>query len=62
MMLSVGTTIESVVIRGVQQPLPCDARGWDSVKPVDEKPPKPERFFNLRPEYFRDVKRIGIDG
>jgi hypothetical protein len=62
MMLSVGTTIESIVIRGVRQPLPCDARGWDSVRPVDEKPPKPERFFNLRPEYFRDVKRIGIDG
>lgn len=62
LVMKAGTTIESVVIRGVSQPLPCDTREWDSVRPVDQKPPKEERFFNLRPEFFRDLNHIGIDG
>jgi hypothetical protein len=60
--MSAGTTIESVVIRGVTTPLPCSVRSWGDVRPVDEKPPKQDRFFNLKPELFRDVKHIGIDG
>lgn len=59
---SVGTTIESVLVRGVDTPFPCEPQPWSNVRKVDEKPPRPERFVDLRPEYFRDVKRIGIDG
>ena len=58
----VGTTIESIVIRQIGEPFPCDVRSWDEVRVVEEKPPKDQRFFNLRPELFRDVKHIGIDG
>ena len=59
---SVVTTIESVVIRGVTAPFPCEPQPWASVRQVDAKPPRPERFVELRPAFFRDVKRIGIDG
>lgn len=59
---SVGTTIETLVLRGVATPFPADTRGWDAVMPVDEKPPKDQRYFNLRPDLFRDLKHIGIDG
>lgn len=57
-----GTTIECIVIGNVAMPFPCDPQDWGSIKPVDAKPPKEQRYFNLRPELFRDVKRIGIDG
>lgn len=59
---SIGTTIETVVIRGVTAPFPCDPQPWSRVRQVDAKPPRPERFVDLRPEFFRDVKHIGIDG
>ena len=58
----VGTTIESIVVRNVAEPFPCDARPWEEVQVTEEKPAKDQRFFNLRPELFRDVKHIGIDG
>lgn len=59
---AVGTTIETIIVRNVTAPFPCDPQSWEKVLPVDEKPPRPLRFFNLRPELFRNVKRIGIDG
>jgi hypothetical protein len=59
---SVGTTIETIVIRKVKTPFPCVPQQWKTVRGVDEKPPVAERFEDLRPELFRDVKSIGIDG
>ncbi|HXV26767.1 MAG TPA: hypothetical protein VD862_01980 [Candidatus Paceibacterota bacterium] len=59
---SVGGTIESVLIRDVSIPLPCDPVLWDEVRIVDEKPPRPDRFRNLRRELFRNTKFAGIDG
>jgi len=59
---SIGTTIETVLIRGVRERFPCRCGRWDEVSPVDEKPPKSERFHDLEPGLFRDVKSIGIDG
>lgn len=58
----VGTTLETIIIRKVKHPFPCELQTWSSVKIVDEKPPKEKRFFNLRPELFRDLKIIGING
>jgi hypothetical protein len=58
----VGTTIETILIRGVKEQLPCDPVSWSKIKPVDEKPPREERYFNLRKEFFRDLKYTGIDG
>lgn len=57
-----GTTLEIVKITDPSEPFPCDLRKWSSIKAVDAKPPKNERFFNLKPELFRDLKYVGIDG
>jgi hypothetical protein len=57
-----GTTLEIIKITDPTEAFPCDLRKWSSIKPVDEKPPKEERFFNLKRELFRDLKYVGIDG
>ena len=59
---AVGTTIETIVIKDVRTAFPCTCSSWDDVYPVDEKPPKDERFRDLQPALFRNVKAIGIDG
>lgn len=62
LVMRVGTTIESIVIKNVETPLPCDVQSWDTVRAVDQKPPRSERFSGLRTEFFRNVKHAGIDG
>jgi len=57
-----GTTIESIVIRDVRAPFPCQPQKWSSVRPVEAKPPREERYIGLDRSLFRDVKSIGIDG
>lgn len=57
-----GTTIEIIKISDPTEPFPCDLQKWSEIKPVDVKPPKDQRFFNLKPELFRDLKYVGIDG
>lgn len=59
---SVGTTVETIVIRGVKAPFPCKPQSWKTVHSVDVKPPVEARFEDLRSDLFRDVKSIGIDG
>jgi hypothetical protein len=59
---STGTTINTVHINDVSQPLPFDPISWGDTTFVSEKPPKNERYKNLRMEYFRDLGAIGIDG
>lgn len=61
--LSLGTTLESIVIENVQIPFPCSARKWDEIKVVETKPEDiKDRFFDLKKDLFRDLKNIGIDG
>ena len=60
--MAVGTTIETIVLCGVKVPFPCQLLRWQSLRLVDQKPPREERFSHLRPELFRDVKFAGIDG
>lgn len=62
LILRSGTTIETVLVRGVSHPFPATPQRWDSVKATDKKPPEGERFFDLVPDLFRDVKSSGIDG
>lgn len=59
---SVGTTLETIVLSGVKIPFPCDLQTWAAIRIVDAKPPREERFVNLRREFFRDIKTTGIDG
>ncbi|MEK7464377.1 MAG: hypothetical protein AAB617_01215 [Patescibacteria group bacterium] len=62
LVMRIGTTIESIVLKGVDTPLPCETRNWSTIRVVDEKPLKHERFYDLKPELFRNLKRSGIDG
>lgn len=57
-----GTTIEIIKISDPAAPFPCDLQTWKRIQVVDAKPPKDQRFFNLRPDLFRDLKYVGIDG
>lgn len=61
--LNAGTTIQSIVIRNIATPFPCRPMPWDKIKVVDIKPERMEdRYFDLRREFFRDLKSVGIDG
>lgn len=60
--MTTGAPLEVIKVSGVRVPFPCDFDTWRNVKMVTEKPPKGQRFFNLRPEYYRDLKYVGIDG
>lgn len=60
--MRVGTTIESVLVKGVKAPPPCDVRTWSDIKVVNKKPPREKRFYNLQPPLFRNLKWIGVDG
>ncbi len=62
LILRSGTTIETVLVRGVEEPFPATPQRWDVIRAVDEKPIREKRFFGLVPELFRDVKSSGIDG
>lgn len=62
LVMTIGTTLEVVVVSDVRSQFPCTPVSWDQVRPVDSKPPKYERHINLRETLFRDLKFIGIDG
>ncbi|MEA3249531.1 MAG: hypothetical protein U9Q03_04195 [Patescibacteria group bacterium] len=62
LMLRSGTTIETVVVYGIERPFPASVQKWDSIRMVETKPPKDERFFDLKPGLFRDLKSVGVDG
>lgn len=60
-----GSTINAVLIRGVEIAFPCSMHGWEDTKviPLSEKPEQmADRYFDLRPELFRNLKYLGIDG
>jgi len=57
-----GGTTMVVGIEGVHIPFPCDLHDWEEIRVVNSKPPLEERYFNLRPDRFRDLKKFGIDG
>ncbi|MBI2108667.1 MAG: hypothetical protein HYT93_00595 [Parcubacteria group bacterium] len=59
---AMGATVEAIMFYDVEVPFPCESRDWEDIRPVDTKPPKEERYFDLKPEFFRDLKSIGIDG
>lgn len=58
----IGSTTTMAAIEGVKIPFPCTLHDWKMIKPVDEKPPKEERYFDLKPELFRRLEYVGIDG
>ncbi len=60
--MAANKSVLSIVIRGVETPVPFSVHSWKDVKLVDEKPPKDQRFFDLQPHLFRDMKMMGIDG
>lgn len=58
----VGGTLAAIGIRKVGAPFPCDVHHHREIAMVDAKPPMEQRYFNLKPELFRDLKAVGIDG
>lgn len=62
LMRSAGKTVESIILRKVEMPCPFVPRRWPDIVIVDEKPPREERYWSLRPELFRDLKFMGVDG
>jgi len=60
--MRIGTTVEIIKVCFPKSPFPCDFGHWKNVRLVGAKPPKEERFYGLKPELFRDLKYVGIDG
>lgn len=60
--VNMGAELPTIAIEGVTAPFPCDTHEWERVRAVDAKPPKEERFFNLKEDLFRDLHYVGIDG
>jgi len=58
----IGGVTPIIGIEGVKAAFPCSLHDWKKIKPVDEKPPVGERYFDLKEELFRDLKYVGIDG
>jgi len=59
---SAGTTICSIHISGVAEPLPFDPISWGEVRLFKEKPSIDRCYVNLKRVYFRDLSYVGIDG
>lgn len=59
---AIGTTIESITLRGIETPPPCTFQSWENVTVVEKKPPREERFKDLNTFYFRNLGWAGIDG
>lgn len=62
LVMTVGTTLESIVIHGVKADFPCTPQRWSKITISEQKPPREERFFNLQPSLFRNLEGVGIDG
>ncbi|MBI1957224.1 MAG: hypothetical protein HYS44_02095 [Candidatus Niyogibacteria bacterium] len=58
-----GATIQAILIKNIGAAFPCAGREWKDIRFADEKPEKLEdRYFELNPDLFRDLKSLGIDG
>ncbi len=62
LVMTVGTTLESIIVHGVNVDFPCTPQRWSKINIVGQKPPREERFFNLRVDLFRNLEGVGIDG
>lgn len=60
--MSIGTTLECILIEDISVPFPCALRQWNEISIVEEKPPLEQRYFDLKIEFFRELKDLGIDG
>lgn len=61
----IGSTINSIIVRGVTVPFPCGLHPWEDIQVISlsEKPKDINlRYFELNKELFRDLKYFGIDG
>ena len=62
LVMRIGTTLEAIIVSGVGADFPCQPQSWKLVTVVDAKPSREQRYFNLRPELFRNLEGVGIDG
>ena len=59
---SADTTMNYVIVRNVQVPLPFQPMNWDYAEQVSCRPDISNRYVNLRMDLFRDLSTVGIDG
>ena len=59
---SAGSAIKVIQISKVGARLPFEPISWRDIKSVDEKPDIGQRYVDLKPELFRDLSVVGIDG
>lgn len=60
--MGAGATANYVCIRKKKNDLPFTPHNWNEIRVVKEKPPKEERYFDLKKENFRLLDYVGIDG
>lgn len=61
----IGHTLNAIIIDKVKTPFPCSFHSWDEIEIISLKnKPKniKERYFDINPDLFRDLKYLGIDG
>lgn len=56
------TSLNYLVVKGVDSPLPFKPMTWKSVDLVSERPLINDRYVDLDMTYFRDLGSVGIDG
>jgi len=58
-----GVPLQCLVVHGVQLTFPCAPHSYNEVGILEEKPPHAkDRYWDLDPNLFRDLKYVGIDG
>jgi len=59
---SADTTMNYVIVRNVQAPLPFQPMQWDFAQQVSHRPDITDRYVDLKMDLFRDLSTVGIDG
>jgi hypothetical protein len=62
LVMKIGTTLETVVVKGVRTTFPAKPQRWSQIKVVNEKPVLEDRYFDLQHSLFRQLHEVGIDG
>ena len=59
----IGSTMNYIVVENPSLDPPFKPRSWRDIRIVKEKPVRmEERYFDIKPELFRLLKHVGIDG
>lgn len=60
-----GHTLNTILVENIGIPFSCSLHSWDEIQIIslnDKPKEQKERYFDLKPGLFRDLKYLGIDG